>query len=63
MARRGRDPDGAADWNGPQGPGFNQCLIGEISADGTAIKARWERGMGDAGDQWQIDFPINYFRK
>src|SRR5438132_13999845 len=51
------------DWNGPNGPGFNQRFIGEISADGKTIKARWERGMGDAGDQWETDFPIKYFRK
>jgi hypothetical protein len=51
------------DWNGPDGPGFNQRFIGEISADGTTIEARWERGMGDAGDDWEIDFPINYFRE
>ena len=24
---------------------------------------RLERGMGGAGDMWEIDFPINYFRK
>jgi hypothetical protein len=51
------------DWNGPNGPGFNQRFIGEISADGKRIEARWERGMGDAGDEWEIDFPISYFRK
>src|SRR5258708_35902712 len=51
------------DWNGPNGPGFNQRFIGEISADGTTIEGRWERGTGDAGDEWEIDFPINYFRK
>src|SRR6202043_3858284 len=51
------------DWNGPDGPGFNQRFIGEISADGKTIEGRWERGMGDAGDEWEIDFPINYFRK
>ena len=51
------------DWNGPDGPGFNQRFIGEISADGRTIKGRWERGMGDAGDKWEIDFPINYVRK
>ncbi len=50
------------DWNGPDGPGFNQRFIGEISADGTTIEARWERGMGDAGDAWEIDFPITYRR-
>ena len=50
------------DWNGPQGPGFNQRFVGEISADGTSIAARWERGMGEAGDQWELDFPIAYSR-
>ena len=34
------------DWNGPDGPGFNQRFIGEISADGTTIDGRWERGLG-----------------
>ncbi len=51
------------DWNGPDGPGFNQRFIGEISADGQTIEGRWERGLGDAGDQWEIDFPITYVRK
>ena len=51
------------DWSGPDGPGFNQRFTGEISADGTRIEARWERGMGDAGDAWELDFPITYVRK
>jgi hypothetical protein len=51
------------DWNGPHGPGFNQRFIGAISADGKTIDGRWERGMGAAGDQWEIDFPIRYVRK
>jgi len=50
------------DWNGPDGPGFNQRFIGKISADGQSIHARWERGLGEAGDEWEIDFPINYSR-
>jgi len=50
------------DWNGAHGPGFNQRFIGEISADGTTIEARWERGMGAGGDQWEVDFPITYTR-
>ncbi|HKG57220.1 MAG TPA: hypothetical protein VKA85_08230 [Candidatus Limnocylindrales bacterium] len=50
------------DWNGPDGPGFNQRFFGEISADGTTIEGRWERGMGDAGDQWELDFPISFRR-
>ena len=51
------------DWNGPDGPGFNQRYIGEISADGKTINGRWERGIGDAGDQWEVDFPFDYVRK
>ena len=50
------------DWNGPDGPGFNQRFIGEISADGLTIRGRWERGLGDAGDQWELDFPLTYVR-
>ena len=50
------------DWNGPDGPGFNQRFIGEISADGDVIEGRWERGLGDAGGVWEIDFPITYRR-
>src|SRR6185503_13348180 len=33
------------DWNGPDGPGFNQRWIAEISADGKTIDGRWERGF------------------
>jgi hypothetical protein len=51
------------DWNGPDGPGFNQRFIGEISADGRTIQGRWDRGMGEAADEWEIDFPIDYSRK
>ena len=50
------------DWKGPDGPGFNQRVVGEISADGQTIEGRWERGVGDAGDQWELDFPIRYRR-
>jgi hypothetical protein len=51
------------DWNGRHGPGFNQRFIGEISADRRTIEGRWERGTGDAGDEWEIDFLITYTRK
>ena len=51
------------DWNGPDGPGFNQRYIAEISADGRAIAGRWERGLGPAGDEWELDFPFDYVRK
>jgi hypothetical protein len=51
------------DWNGPDGPGFNQRFIGEISADGRTIESRWERGLGHSGDEWELDFPMTYVRK
>ena len=55
-----RDP--GEDWNGPDGPGFNQRFTGEISPDGTTIRARWERGTGDVGDRWELDFALTYLR-
>jgi len=42
----------AEDWNGPDGPGFNQRFIGAGSA-----------ALADAGDEWEIDFPLTYVRK
>ena len=51
------------DWNGSDGPGFNQRFIGEIAEDGQVIDGRWERGMGDRGEEWETDFPIRYVRK
>ena len=51
------------DWNGADGPGFNQRFIGEISADGRTIEGRWERGTGDSGDAWELDFPLTYVRR
>ncbi len=50
------------DWNGPDGPGFNQRYIGEISADGNSITGAWERGLGEAGDEWEVDFKLDYER-
>jgi hypothetical protein len=50
------------DWNGPDGPGFNQRFVGEISPDGRTIDGRWERGLGPSGDQWELDFPMAYVR-
>jgi hypothetical protein len=55
-----RDP--AEGWSGPDGPGFNQRFIGEVSADGRTIRARWERGIGPTGDSWELDFPLTYTR-
>ena len=51
------------DWNGPHGPGFNQRFVGELSLDGNTIEGRWERGSGENGVDWEIDFPITYVRK
>jgi hypothetical protein len=51
------------DWSGPDGPGFNQRFIGELSVDGRRIEGRWEQGLGAAGDRWETDFPITYIRK
>lgn len=51
------------DWNGPDGPGFNQRFVGEISPDGRTIEARWERGTGPDGDDWELDFALTYRRK
>jgi hypothetical protein len=51
------------DWHGPDGPGFNQRFIGDISPDGRTIEGRWERGLGEAGDEWEIDVPITYVRR
>ena len=48
--------------DGPDGPGFDQRFIGTISADGNTIDARWERGVGDTGITWQLDFPLTYVR-
>src|SRR6476660_4932109 len=50
------------DWDGPDGPGFNQRWIAEISADGQTIDGRWERGLGPNGDRWELDFPMIYVR-
>src|SRR2546423_9715555 len=51
------------DWNGPDGPGFNQRFFGEISADGNTIRGPWEPGLGPAGDRRGIDLPVTYSRK
>ena len=51
------------EWTGPDGPGFNQRFIGRISATGNVIEGRWERGLGEAGDQWEVDFPLTYQRR
>ncbi|MEA2518051.1 MAG: hypothetical protein QOF49_131 [Chloroflexota bacterium] len=51
------------DWNGPDGPGFNQRFFGEISADGSTIDGRYERGLGPDGDEWILDFPMTYVRR
>jgi hypothetical protein len=50
------------DWNGPNGPGFDQRFIGEIAPDGRTIEARWERATAP-GDGWELDFPLTYVRR
>jgi hypothetical protein len=51
-----------ADESWRQSPGFNQRFRGEISADGARIAAAWERGLGERGDQWEVDFEVTYER-
>jgi len=51
-----------ADETWRESPGFNQRYLGEISLDGSRITGAWERGLGDAGDRWQIDFRVEYER-
>jgi hypothetical protein len=53
-------------WRGDESwresPGHNQRYVGEISPDGSTITGAWERGLGDAGDQWEVDFTLDYTR-
>jgi hypothetical protein len=53
-------------WRGDdswrESPGHNQRYVGEISSDGSRITGAWERGLGDAGDQWEVDFTLDYER-
>jgi hypothetical protein len=45
-----------------ESPGHNQRYVGEISADDATITGAWWRGEGDAGDEWEIDFRLDYTR-
>ena len=49
------------DWQGPDGPGFDQRWVAELSADGGSIDGRWERKPPGATD-WELDFPMRYVR-
>jgi hypothetical protein len=53
-------------WRGDEtwreSPGFNQRYAGEICPDGNTISGAWERGHGEAGDQWETDFQLDYTR-
>jgi hypothetical protein len=53
-------------WRGDEtwreSPGHNQRYVGEISPDGTTITGAWERGLGEAGDRWDVDFTLDYTR-
>lgn len=39
---------------------FHQRYIGELAADGSAIRGRWE-SSGD-GESWELDFQLHYHR-
>lgn len=41
-------------------PGFHQRFVGELSADGSRIDARWERS--EDGEDWFLDFELTYTR-
>ena len=45
-----------------ESPGHNQRYVGEISPDGSKITGAWERGLGEAGDRWEVDFTLDYER-
>jgi hypothetical protein len=53
-------------WRGDESwresPGHNQRYVGETSPDGSKITGAWERGLGEAGDQWELDFTLDYER-
>ena len=53
-------------WRGDESwresPGFNQRYVGQISVDGSKITGAWERGLGEAGDEWERDFRLDYLR-
>ena len=52
------------DWNGPRRPRGSQPALHrrDLRGTGTTIAGRWERGLGAAGDAWEIDFPMTYVR-
>ena len=51
-----------ADESWRASPGFNQRYVGTIAPDGSRITGGWERGLGDAGDRWEVDFRLDYTR-
>jgi hypothetical protein len=51
-----------ADESWRESPGFNQRYVGEMSPAGDRIAGAWERGLGEAGDQWELDFTLDYQR-
>ena len=50
------------DWNGPQARASTSASSARSRLTAPPSRARWERGIGDAGDAWAIDFPITYHR-
>ena len=51
-----------ADESWRDSPGHNQRYIGEIAPDGSRITGAWERGLGAAGDRWELDFTLDFQR-
>jgi len=51
-----------ADADRDMSPGFDQRYVGEISPDGSRITGAWKRGVGAAGDRWEVDFTFDFER-
>lgn len=62
MVSDGRWVISRADETWRESPGHNQRYVGEIAADGSKITGAWERGLGEAGDRWEVDFTLDYER-
>jgi hypothetical protein len=53
-------------WSGDnrwrESPGFYQRYVGTISPGRDRITGAWERGLGDDGDRWEVDFRLDFER-
>jgi hypothetical protein len=47
-------------WRDASDP-FPQRFVGELSDDGSAIEARWEKA--EDGSDWALDFNLTYTRE